>query len=53
MSEAQTLRDLHQAQNDKEERELDEIVAESQADYDRMAEHLGYQEPKKENNDEN
>lgn len=48
MGYQQQLLDIQQAQKEKEERELDELVEESQAEYDRTAEFLGFQEPKEE-----
>lgn len=53
MSYQQQLLDIQQAAKEKEEREMDELVQESQDEYDRTAEFLGYQEPKEEKHEEN
>jgi len=51
MSYQQQLLDIQQAAREKEEREMDELVQESQDAYDRTAEFLGYQEPKEDTNE--
>lgn len=52
MGYSQQLLEIQREQKEREERELDELVAESQAEYDRTAEFLGFQEPKEETDGE-
>ncbi len=47
----QQLFDIYREKKEKEDKEMDELVAESQAEYDNTAEFLGFQEPKREDDD--